>query len=58
MDLKVHYRIRKIPPLDPILSWMNPVDTLIFSLFKINFNIVLPLVLRSPGWCLPYIYTK
>jgi hypothetical protein len=38
---KHHYRVHKTPTLEPILSQMNPVRTLI-SYFKIYFNIILP----------------
>jgi hypothetical protein len=34
----VHYRVQMIPPLDPILSQMNPIRTLIFFfLFNIKY---------------------
>jgi hypothetical protein len=40
-DLKVHYRVRKIPPLDPILSHLNTVHIITPHLFTIHSNITL-----------------
>jgi len=38
---KVHYGVDKIPPLDPIMSHMNPFHTLVSYFFKTYFNIIL-----------------
>lgn len=46
------YRVYKIPPLDLILSQMNPVHRLAPIFFKILININLPYRLRSPNWFL------
>jgi hypothetical protein len=44
---KVHYRVRTSPPLDPILSRLNPVP-------KVNLNVILPPTPRSFQWSLPF----
>jgi hypothetical protein len=40
--------IRKIPPLDPILSRFNSVDTLTPYFFNIHISIILPSMPKSP----------
>jgi hypothetical protein len=36
LNLKIHYRVDKIPPLDPILSQLNPTHNLTSYFFKLK----------------------
>jgi len=44
---KTHYRVHKIQPLGPILSQINPVQTLTHQFFKIHIIIISHLLLFS-----------
>jgi hypothetical protein len=45
---KDEYCACNTPPLDPVLSQLNPVHTATLYSFKIHFNNNLPSTLRSP----------
>jgi hypothetical protein len=40
-DLNVHYYVHNNQPLDPILSQINQIISLLFYFFKIHVNIIL-----------------
>jgi len=51
---KVHYHVHKILSLDHILRKTNPVHTFPNYFFRIHYNIILPSMLSSTKWSLPF----
>jgi hypothetical protein len=51
---KVHYRVHKSPPPDPVLSQTNPVRPIDPCLLKVHLNVILPPTPRSFQWSLTF----
>jgi hypothetical protein len=54
LNTKVHHRVHKSPPLDPILSQPSPVRPIDPYLPEIHLNVILPPTLRSSQWSLAF----
>jgi len=49
--------VHKNPPLDPLLSHMNPVHNFLFCFGKIHFNIILSSTFMPPWWSVPFRFS-
>jgi hypothetical protein len=55
---KEHHRVHNSPPLDPSLSNMNPMQTIITCCIRDPFYYYLPSTPRSPKLSLAYKFSK
>jgi hypothetical protein len=51
---KVYYRLHTSPPLDTLLSQLNPVRPIDLYLTKVQVKVILPPTPRSSQWSLAF----
>lgn len=52
VEIEVHYRVYKNPPLQPIWSQINQFHIRAHCFF--NFNVIVPLTIKSSYWFLSF----
>jgi hypothetical protein len=55
---KVYYHVHVRPTMDNIERRPNPLDIILHNFFTSHFNTILPSLLRSPKWSLPFKFSN